>query len=295
MRRNLIRLTVVLAVGALALWWVVLRGDAPPAPDIDVAAQVAAAAQTTTTEAPATTAAPTTTEGTGGYDYDYDYGDDDAGADDAPGPYSASTTAAATTAPPTPPAVQTAASPDDPSGPWTVDTTIGDYSDFTSTFVGFRVEEELGRGIGHSTAVGRTPQVEGEILLDGSTLLEAEVRADLSALLTDRPARDGKVRQALDTVAYPVAVFTLDGPVDLGDLPDEGIDREATVLGTLTIKGVTNDVRVDLTAQLVGEVLTVVGTFDIALSDYGVEAPSAPIVVSVEDHAVVEIQLFLTR
>jgi hypothetical protein len=52
---------------------------------------------------------------------------------------------------------------------------------------------------------------------------------------------------------------------------------------------------VDLTAQLVGEVLTVVGTFDIALSDYGVEAPSAPIVVSVEDHAVVEIQLFLTR
>ena len=41
--------------------------------------------------------------------------------------------------------------------------------------------------------------------------------------------------------------------------------------------------------------MTVVGTFDIVFSDYGIEAPSAPIVVSVEDHGVVEIQLFLTR
>jgi hypothetical protein len=41
--------------------------------------------------------------------------------------------------------------------------------------------------------------------------------------------------------------------------------------------------------------VTVVGTFDIVFADYGVEVPSAPIVLSVEDHGVVEIQLFLTR
>ena len=51
----------------------------------------------------------------------------------------------------------------------------------------------------------------------------------------------------------------------------------------------------DLKASLVGEIVTVVGTFDIVFADYGVEAPTAPIVVSVEDHGVVEIQLFLTR
>ncbi len=68
-----------------------------------------------------------------------------------------------------------------------------------------------------------------------------------------------------------------------------------TAAGTLMIKGVTNDIQVDLAATLVGEIVTVVGTFDITFVDYGVEAPSAPIVVSVEDHGVVEIQLFLTR
>ena len=54
-------------------------------------------------------------------------------------------------------------------------------------------------------------------------------------------------------------------------------------------------VEIDLAATLIGEIVTVVGTFDIVFADYGVEAPSAPIVVSVEDHGVVEIQLFLTR
>ncbi|MEE1565966.1 MAG: hypothetical protein V1249_13390, partial [Acidimicrobiales bacterium] len=63
------------------------------------------------------------------------------------------------------------------------------------------------------------------------------------------------------------------------------------------IKGVTNDVEVELAALLVSETMTVVviGTFDIVFADYGVEVPSAPIVLSVEDHGVVEIQLFLTR
>lgn len=38
----------------------------------------------------------------------------------------------------------------------------------------------------------------------------------------------------------------------------------------------------------------ITGAFDIALYDYGVQAPSAPIVVSVEDTGTVELQLFLT-
>ena len=41
--------------------------------------------------------------------------------------------------------------------------------------------------------------------------------------------------------------------------------------------------------------MTVVGKFEIALSDYQVEAPSASIVVSVEDEAIVEFQLFFVE
>jgi polyisoprenoid-binding protein YceI len=143
--------------------------------------------------------------------------------------------------------------------------------------------------------VGRTPVVSGTFELEGSTLVAAEIVADLSKIRTDRAGRDGKVKQALDTGSHPEATFTLAGPLDFGDLPVEGAEIVVMAAGTLTIKGVTNEVQIDLAATLIGEIVTVVGTFDIVFADYGVEAPSAPIVVSVEDHGVVEIQLFLTR
>jgi polyisoprenoid-binding protein YceI len=279
MRRNVVVVVAGAAVVlAAAVWFFVLRDTAPPPPDLGKAAAVAAAAQTTTeaptttTEAPTTTTeAPTTTT-------------------EAP----ATTTEAPTTTTEAP-TTTTEAPQVGLSGTWTVDTSIGSFSDFTSTYVGFRVDEELARGIGAATAVGRTPTVSGTFELDGSTLVAAEITADLGKIRTDRAGRDGKVKQALDTGNHPEATFTLAGPVDLGDPPSEGAQIEVTATGTLTLKGVTNDVEVDLAATLIGEIVTVVGTFDIMFADYGIEAPSAPIVVSVEDHGVVEIQLFLTR
>jgi len=279
MRRNVVVMVVgAVVVLAAAVWFFVLRDTAPPPPDLGKAAAVAAAAQTTT-EAPATTteAPATTTEAP-------------ATTTEAP---ATTTEAPATTT--EAPATTTEAPQVGLSGTWTVDASIGSFSDFTSTYVGFRVDEELARGIGAVTAVGRTPTVSGTFELDGSTLVAAEITADLGKIRTDRAGRDGKVKQALDTGNHPEATFTLAGPVDLGDPPSEGAQIEVTATGTLTLKGVTNDVEVNLSATLIGEIVTVVGTFDIMFADYGIEAPSAPIVVSVEDHGVVEIQLFLTR
>jgi len=65
--------------------------------------------------------------------------------------------------------------------------------------------------------------------------------------------------------------------------------------GTLMVNGISQAVSVDLSADMVGEVLAVVGTLDIVFADFGVEVPSASIVIAVEDHGVVEIQVFLTR
>jgi polyisoprenoid-binding protein YceI len=286
MRRNVVVVVAGAAmVLAAAVWFFVLRDTAPPPPDLGKAAAVAAAAQTTT-EAPATTTeAPATTT--------------EAPATTTEAPATTTETPATTTETPATttetPATTTEAPQVGLSGTWTVDTSIGSFSDFTSTYVGFRVDEELARGIGAVTAVGRTPTVSGTFELDGSTLVAAEITADLGKIRTDRAGRDGKVKQALDTGNHPEATFTLAGPIDLGDLPSEGAQIEVNATGTLTLKGVTNDVEVNLSATLIGEIVTVVGTFDIMFADYGIEAPSAPIVVSVEDHGVVEIQLFLTR
>lgn len=46
-------------------------------------------------------------------------------------------------------------------GSWTVDTSIGSFADYTSSFAGFRVDEVLS-SIGSTTAIGRTPNVTGE-------------------------------------------------------------------------------------------------------------------------------------
>ena len=292
MRRNLFVATaVVLAVGT---WWFLIRDSAPPAPDIGLAAQVATAAQATATTVPpaststssttTTTTVPTTTTTTV--------------------PKTTTTTATTTTAgtttvtptttvaPTTTAAPTTTSAPGDPTGTWTVDTSIGDYSNFTSTFVGFRVNEELGRGIGTTTAVGRTSQVVGEVELDGTVLVTAEIRADLRGLQTDRSFRDPKVQEALNTGTHPEAVFVLDGPIDLGDV---GTSAEVSAPGTLMVNGVSQAVTVDLSADMVGEILAVVGTLDIVFADFGIEVPSGTIVISVEDHGVVEIQVFLTR
>ena len=170
--------------------------------------------------------------------------------------------------------------------------TIGTFGidESSSSFVGFRIQEVLA-GLGEITAVGRTPELEGSLIFEESFLLEAEVIADLTKLLSERSMRDSRIQGALNTNIHPQAVFALSEPVPITD--NRSIDSMA--LGFLTVNGLTNLVEANFQAELVGEIVTVVGTFEVNLIDYGVQAPSAPIVVSVEDTAIVEFQLFFMK
>jgi len=261
-RRGLSR-TVLILIGvlvvAVAVWWFLVRSDAPPAPDLATAIETAAAAQATTTAAPATTALPATT-----------------------------TAAPATTAPPATTVAPTA----DPSGTWIVDPDIGSFQDFTSSWVGYRIDEELGRGIGATTAVGRTPLVTGTVEVSNGVAASAEVTADLRGLKSDRTSRDGKVLEVLHVDQHPEAVFVMAEPVPL---TTGATEMSATVPGTLTVNGVSVAVEATLEVTLVGDVLAVVGSLPVVLADHDVVAPSASIVISVADSGTVEFQLFLTR
>jgi len=85
------------------------------------------------------------------------------------------------------------------------------------------------------------------------------------------------------------------GPVELGAEAAEGEVVAVVATGDLTINGVTNEVEIDLNAQLIDEMILVTGTTDIAFADYDVTTPTSPMVLSVEDHGTVEIQLWLSR
>ncbi len=254
-KKILISALFVVVAAIVATWFFLFRDDAPPPPDAQSAAAVAEAAQTTTT-VPSTTSGDSTT----------------------------TTQVVATTT-----EVETGI-----EGSWVVDTAIGSFEDFSSTYVGFRIEEELAQGIGKTTAVGRTPVVSGTLEFSSSELLSAEIIADLSQITTDRSWRDDNVYDALDAGNHPNAVFSLVGPITLDDPETEGIEHPILATGELTIKGVTQEVSVELTAQRIGQIITVTGQFPMVFSDFGVEVPTAPIVVSVEDNGLIEVQLFLT-
>lgn len=65
--------------------------------------------------------------------------------------------------------------------------------------------------------------------------------------------------------------------------------------GDLTIHGVTKSVQLPLEAQLVDRTIVIVGSVDITFADYGVTVPKSQIVLSVDDHGTLEMQLLLTK
>ncbi|MDE0168097.1 MAG: YceI family protein [bacterium] len=184
------------------------------------------------------------------------------------------------------------------AGVWTVLTTEGAdglSEDAAISFAGYRVVEVLAGGVDESTAVGRTATVSGWIELRGNALVAANVEVEMATLRTDDSHRDSHARQSLNTKEFPLATFTLVEPLELPPGIFEGVRFAGSAEGDLTIKGVTNRAVFDLEAQLVGDVIVVVGSTEVVFSDYGVTAPTSRAVISVEDHGVMEFQLFLTR
>ena len=187
----------------------------------------------------------------------------------------------------------TVSGPADVEGTWVVDAEGIPFDAQTGagSWVGYRIDEELS-GIGAYTAVGRSPRVEGEIVIDAGRVARAEVRADLQGLVSDNANRDGRVRPLF---ADRPVVFVLAEPVDFGDVPEEGQRITATATGTLRIGDVERAIDVELSADVAGDRLVVTGSTIVALADFDVAVPSAPVVLSVSDEATVELQLYLRR
>lgn len=189
-------------------------------------------------------------------------------------------------------------------GVWSVDTSIGtfDASCLTdvcgSSFAGFRINEELAN-FGAKTVVGRTPGVSGSMELVGTQVIGAEFVVDMAGLITDNDSRTGALRGpngGLETDTFPEARFELTQPIELGSVPAEGASIDVQATGNLTVHGVTNEVTIPLTAEVQAGVIIVFGNLEgMLLADYGIPKPTAVVVVSVEDNATMELQLFLTR
>jgi polyisoprenoid-binding protein YceI len=187
-------------------------------------------------------------------------------------------------------------SPAGVSGIWRVDTDTGTFSfeEATATFAGFRVEEELAQ-IGAATAVGRSPAVSGAVTIDETTITQAEIEVDLTAIVSDESRRERAIREALNTSQHPTATFVLTQPLDFGQVPSDGATVAATAIGDMTINGVTRAIEIPLQAQVAGESILIVGSANVVFADFEVDTPTAPMVLSVADQGTIELQLWLVR
>jgi polyisoprenoid-binding protein YceI len=181
-------------------------------------------------------------------------------------------------------------------GTWSVDPSLGsfDYAaqDFSGSWVGYRVQEEL-VGLGGTFAVGRTPDVSGSITLSGTTLTGADLAADLTTLQSDQSMRDGQLgRQGIETDQFPTATFVLTEPIDLGELPPEGEAVSVEAVGDLTLHGVTRSVAIPLAARWQGDVIGVAGAYTFPWEEFEMERPQSMRVVSLADDVTMEFQVF---
>jgi polyisoprenoid-binding protein YceI len=163
-------------------------------------------------------------------------------------------------------------------------------------FVGYRVTEKLIANISESEATGRTDTVTASMTIDGTTVQDVTVTADLRDLTSDNSFRDGRIRsEGLESDDFPEAKFVLTKPIELESVPAAGTTIKTSATGDFTLHGVTKSVTISLEGRWDGKQVQVVGNLPIAFSDYGITAPTAPAVASVDDHGEMELQLFFDR
>jgi polyisoprenoid-binding protein YceI len=173
----------------------------------------------------------------------------------------------------------------DLAGTWTVT---------TGTEAGYRVRERLAQFDAETDAIGRTTDVTGSITLtsDGSaaTLTEGSITVDTTTITSNEDRRDNRLRsQGLETDAFPTATFTLTKPVEIPAAALAGTATDVTLVGDLTLHGVTKSVRIPAQAKLADGTVQVLGSISFPLSDYGVVAPNiGGFIISIADEGALE-------
>jgi polyisoprenoid-binding protein YceI len=177
----------------------------------------------------------------------------------------------------------------------------GRWSVTSGSQAGYRVREQLASLPAESDAVGRTDQVSGTITVstDGSTssVTAGSIQVDMTSITSDKTQRDNRLRsEGLQTDTYPTATFTVTQPVAIPAAAIAGTSSDVTLVGDLTIHGVTRSVQIPAQAQLSGGAIQVAGSISFPLSDYGMTAPNiGGFIVSIADQGTLEFVVVFSR
>ncbi len=174
----------------------------------------------------------------------------------------------------------TATSDGSVAGTWTVT---------ADSQAGYRVRERLANLDAESDAVGRTSDVTGTITVvetaGGAQLTAGEIAIDTTTITSDEDRRDNRLRtEGLQTDQFPTATFVLTQPVDVPAAAIDGTPTDVTLVGDLTLHGVTNSVEIPAQAQLTDGQIQVAGSLTFPLADFDITAPNVGgFIISIAD------------
>jgi polyisoprenoid-binding protein YceI len=195
--------------------------------------------------------------------------------------------------PVTPSVAATPAATVSASGPWT-------FTVESSSKATVRVREVLAQIRAPGDAVLSTSAVKGSFTLntDGSFAPTSKITVDLTTLRSDQSQRDQYIKDnTLQTRRFPTAEFAPTKATGLTLPLAANADMKFTLIGEITIHGVTKPVTFAITATRAGSRLTATATAEPAwkFADFGMTVPRVASVLSIEDDIRVEFALIATE
>jgi polyisoprenoid-binding protein YceI len=165
-----------------------------------------------------------------------------------------------------------------------------------SSFVQYRVKEQFAAAVIETDATGRTDDVTATMTINGTTISDVKVSADLSTLTSDRDRRDRAIRDnGLQSTQFPTSTFVLTQPITLTQPPRKGVKVTTDATGDFTLHGITKRVTVPLEGRWDGQTVQVVGGLPVRFVDYGITPPNIGGFVSVAGEGRMELQLFFAK
>jgi polyisoprenoid-binding protein YceI len=187
------------------------------------------------------------------------------------------------------------ASPDAASAAPATETGVaGEWQVATDSVAGYRVRERLANLPAESDAIGRTSDVTGSITVeaagDGARLTAGTLDVDTTTITSDEGRRDNRLRsEGLQTDQFPSATFVVTQPVDVPAAALAGTASDITLVGDLTLHGVTKSVQIPAQAQLSDGRIQVAGSLTFALADFDITAPNVGgFIISIADEGALE-------
>jgi len=191
--------------------------------------------------------------------------------------------------------------PDPATAPTVIGTTgalVGNWRVTAGSHTGYRVVTRVAFA-GAQTIAGRTTAVTGSAqvrLISGrERLTAARFTADLRKATAGDALYDRQAASLLEVSRYPHGAFVLLAPLALPSARALGAGASVTLVGNLTLHGVTR--RVIVPAQVVGSTsrLTFTGRIAPLLTDYGIPLVAAGGLARADDRATVDFRVVFVR